>query len=97
MFSENEIVDIVTHMNEDHTDAVITYARVYTRFRDITWARMVTVDASGFDVICGHAGGSDQARISFKNPLQDKTDVRTALIQLVQEAREIEKSRNSSL
>ena len=90
MFKPQEIQSIVEHMNEDHADAVLSYARAFTSFDTITAATMHSIDASGIDIECSHVSGQSKARIPFAAPLSSSGEARTALVDLVKTSRTIE-------
>lgn len=74
--------DIVTHMNEDHRDAIQLYAARLLGRDGGDWL-MTGVDVEGCDL-----RRQDQvARLAFERPVQDSTDVRKQLVTLVNKAR----------
>lgn len=74
--------DIVTHMNEDHRDAIQLYAARLLGRDGGDWL-MTGVDMEGCDL-----RRRDQvARLAFERPVQDSTDVRKQLVTLVNKAR----------
>lgn len=75
---------ILAHMNEDHADACLAYARTFGGIADATSARMVAIDRYGFDV----EAGDRTARVPFAAPLASADEVRKTLIAMVREARE---------
>ena len=78
---------IVSHMNDDHADANLSYARAFTRANDATAARMTAVDRYGFDLMVDTPKGSKPARLAFDNEALTPTDARRELVALVQAAR----------
>lgn len=79
---------ICRHMNDDHQEAL---ALLCQRFRSLPGpgARMVAVDAFGFDVEHGaHEHGAHQrVRFDFPDPVSTPNEVRRAMVALVQAAR----------
>ncbi|MGE0423921.1 MAG: HugZ family protein [Reyranellaceae bacterium] len=74
--------DIVSHMNEDHADAVGLYATRLLGLAPGAW-RMTGVDADGCDLRCR----GQVARLSFDAPVLDAEQARKALVELVRRAR----------
>lgn len=74
--------DIVSHMNEDHADAVGLYAARLLGLAPGEW-RMTGVDADGCDLRCR----GQIARLSFDAPVLDAEQARKALVELVRRAR----------
>ncbi len=79
---------IIAHMNEDHADALILYARAYCGFA-AKQATMTGVDRLGFDVLAFDTEGSRQLRIPFRDEVRTPTDARKALVAMVQHARQV--------
>ena len=78
---------ILEHMNADHADANLAYARAFTRATDATAARMTAVDRYGFDLMVDTPGRSRPARIAFEYPVATGDEVRKAVVALVKKAR----------
>jgi len=74
------IAMICDHMNEDHADAVVGYARVFGNRADARSARLITFDATGMDIEVKTAAESISLRIPFGHELQDADDARDTLI-----------------
>lgn len=75
-------VGIVSHMNEDHSDAVQLYAGKLLGLSGSGWI-MTGIDAEGIDL--RQAG--QVARLAFETPLSAAGQARQALISLVTKAR----------
>jgi putative heme iron utilization protein len=73
---------IVSHMNEDHADAVRLYATRLLGLAGEKWT-MVGFDREGLDL----RQGGDVARLTFESPLGTAADARPTLIALVHRAR----------
>lgn len=78
---------IITHMNEDHADALIAYARAFTTATETSDAVMVGVDRYGFEMSVMTAKGRRPARIAFDEPIASSAEARKALIAMLQIAR----------
>jgi hypothetical protein len=75
--------DILSHMNEEHADAVELYTRVLKDARPGPW-RMVGIDPEGCDLrLEGEA-----LRILFAKPIATPQEAREELVRLTREARE---------
>ena len=79
--------EIVAHMNEDHADALVLYAKAFAGI-DATSARMLEVDRLGFRMRAEAGGESGEARLAFPSPVATPEEARKALVQMVREARE---------
>jgi putative heme iron utilization protein len=73
---------IVSHMNQDHADALQLYARKLLGLAGTDW-RMTGIDAEGIDLRrAGHV-----ARLPFDTPLASAAEARKVLVSLVGRAR----------
>lgn len=79
--------DIITHMNEDHADALLAYARAFTTATETPEAEMVGVDRYGFEMSVMTQKGRRPARIAFDEPIDSSADARRALIDMLKVAR----------
>ena len=79
---EGAEADIVTHMNDDHSDAIALYANRLLGRAGAGW-RMTGVDPEGCDL----RRGGESARLSFDRPVFDADEARAALVDLVEKAR----------
>jgi putative heme iron utilization protein len=75
--------DILTHMNEEHADAVELYATVLKDGRPGPW-RMVGADPEGCDLLLE----GEALRIIFAKPIATPHEAREELIRLTNQARE---------
>ena len=73
---------IVSHMNEDHADAVRLYATRLLGLAGEKWT-MVGIDRDGLDL----RQGGEVARLAFESPLGSAADARPTLVDLVHRAR----------
>jgi putative heme iron utilization protein len=73
---------IVSHMNEDHADAVQLYAGKLLGLAGNAW-RMTGIDAEGIDL----RQGGQVARLAFEAPLAAASEARKVLVALVAKAR----------
>ena len=75
--------DIVSHMNDDHADAIKLYATRLLNQAEGEW-RMTGVDPDGADFRLGNRS----ARLPFGQRVEKSTDVRKELVRLVNQARD---------
>jgi heme iron utilization protein len=78
---------ILSHMNEDHADALLAYCHALTRATDATQATMTGVDRYGFELSALTAAGARPLRLPFSRTLTTVAEVRAELVALVQHAR----------
>ena len=78
---------IIAHMNGDHADALVTYARAYAGV-EADEAVMVAVDRLGFKLRVTGAGRRHSVRIAFPREVTTAGESRTVLIEMLKRARE---------
>ncbi len=78
---------ILAHMNEDHADALVAYARAFTRATDADYAVMTGVDRYGFEMSVRTERGMRPARLAFDADITTPEAARKALVALVKKAR----------
>lgn len=78
---------IVSHMNADHADALVLYARAFTTATASSAATMVGCDQYGFELSVETPAGPRPARIAFPSPVATGEQARKALIALLAQAR----------
>lgn len=79
---------ICKHMNDDHADAVLMYAKVFGNAAQATQARMVDIDAEGMNLAAQVDETPLTVRISFDHVLKDAEDAHQTLIAMVKQARQ---------
>jgi hypothetical protein len=77
---------IVAHMNRDHADALVTYARHYAG-EAADEATMVTVDRLGFKLRLRQGERLSSVRIGFPREVTSAAQSREVLIEMLQRAR----------
>lgn len=83
-----EISDrICKHMNEDHADAVLLYAKAYGKVTEAEAAQIVKVDPEGMDLSVNVGRQDSTIRIAFDHVLQDSEDAHQTMIAMVKTAR----------
>ncbi|MFN6515137.1 MAG: DUF2470 domain-containing protein [Nostoc sp. CreGUA01] len=78
---------ICNHMNEDHADAVVLYAKAFGGVTDASKAQMLSIDAQGMDLTAQVNGEDVPVRIQFDHVLADSEDAHQTLIAMVKQAR----------
>lgn len=79
--------EILAHMNADHGDALLAYARALAGVAEATAATMESVDRYGFDLAVTTPAGARSARLAFEAPVRTTDEVRRAMVALVKAAR----------
>lgn len=72
----------VSHMNEDHLDAIKLYAEVLARAPEADWT-LATLDLEGMDMIAGDL----VSRVWFDPPLTAGSELRVRLVDMAKAAR----------
>jgi putative heme iron utilization protein len=78
---------ICKHMNEDHAEAVLTYARVFAGAAAATAATMKAIDPTGMDLEAQVAGSPVSLRVPFEPPLSDAKAAHHTLVEMLKQAR----------
>jgi putative heme iron utilization protein len=78
---------ICKHMNDDHGDAIVLYAKVFGGVQGAIAATMKAIDPVGMDLEVQTGDGSMPVRITFDHTLQDSEDAHQTLIAMVKQAR----------
>lgn len=79
---------ICKHMNEDHAEAIILYAKAFGKAPEAQSAKLVAIDPQGMDLTAQIAGKETNLRITFDHTLQDSEDAHQTLISMVKQARQ---------
>lgn len=83
-----EISDrICKHMNDDHADAVLLYAKAYGKVTEAEAAQILKVEADGMDLAVNTGNQESTIHIAFDHALQDSEDAHQTLIAMVKAAR----------
>lgn len=83
---------ICSHMNDDHAEAVLLYAKAYGGVQNAIAAEMLDIDPEGMNLQVKIEGGVAPVRILFDHPLQDSEDAHQTLIAMVKQARQQSRS-----
>jgi putative heme iron utilization protein len=86
-FSAEVSQRICQHMNDDHGDAVVLYAKAFGGVAQATSAEMLSIDAEGMNLKAQADGAAIPLRIQFEPALQDAEDAHHRLIAMIKQAR----------
>jgi len=78
---------VLEHMNADHADAVLRYARYYSGHREAAAAQLTDIDAAGIQLLVTTATDAVSTRIAFETPLATPGDAHLTLVAMAKEAR----------
>lgn len=78
---------ICKHMNEDHSNAIILYAKVFGNVAETETAKMESIDPEGMNLSVAVKGESIPIRVKFDHVLKDSEDAHHTLIDMVKQAR----------
>jgi len=82
-FDEQVEAQMVDHMNKDHVDAMRDYCRLKKVIYINQDPKMLAIDQDGFDMLVN----GELLRITFENRCATPKDVREALVNLANQAR----------
>jgi putative heme iron utilization protein len=77
----------VTHLNEDHDDALLDMARAIGGCPEAIAARCVDADRTGLDLIAETSAGETEVRVPYDEPIDGPEGLRKATVKLAQRAR----------
>ncbi|OKH15917.1 DUF2470 domain-containing protein [[Limnothrix rosea] IAM M-220] len=77
---------ICNHMNKDHADAVLTYAKHFGQRTDAEAAQMLGLDEVGMDLEITVNKQPETLRIPFPTTLTNPKDAHTVLVDMMKEA-----------
>jgi heme iron utilization protein len=78
---------ILEHMNSDHAHNLVDYAKVYGNLPRAQSARMITIDAYGFDMVVKGDNNHQSLRLTFDTPLKNVDDAHVTLVRMAKEAK----------
>ncbi len=78
---------ICQHMNEDHHNAIILYAKVFGNLPETETAKMESIDPQGMNLSVLVNGETRAVRVPFDHILKDSEDAHHTLIEMVKKAR----------
>ena len=80
---------ICTHMNDDHADAILLYAKVYGGVDNALAAQLLKVEPGNMNLLVQTETSTVPVEIAFDHELADSEDAHQTLISMVKEARAI--------
>lgn len=78
---------ICKHMNEDHAEAILLYARFYGGESRATAAVMNAIDPAGMDLTATVEGAVVPVRVAFDHTLEGAEDAHHTLVAMLKQAR----------
>ena len=82
--NDEAFASIMTHMNEDHAEAVVAYAKYFGKQGDVAGARMVECDARGMTLEIVSGESRSKLHIPFDHELVDRKDARATLVAMAE-------------
>lgn len=77
---------VASHMNRDHAEDTKVIVQHATSI-PVDYAHMLDLDSLGFNVKAGYQGNSFKLRIPFPRRAEDRKDVKTLIVEMLQSAR----------
>ncbi|MDJ0846324.1 DUF2470 domain-containing protein [Crocosphaera sp.] len=78
---------ICKHMNEDHSNAIVLYAKIFGNVSETETAIMESIDPEGMNLSATVKGKTIPIRVNFDHVLKDSEDAHHTLIDMVKQAR----------
>jgi heme iron utilization protein len=79
---------ILEHMNTEHAHNLVDYAKVFGKLSWAESARMIAMDAYGFDMVGKRKDRHQSLRLSFDTPLKNVDDAHVTLVRMAKEAKQ---------
>ena len=80
---------IIDHMNDDHKDANLLYAKNLANLTDCTEASMLGIDRYGVTLRATTPTGPRMVRLGFSTALKNEEEARAAIIDLLDIAKAV--------
>jgi heme iron utilization protein len=77
----------ISHLNEDHDDALLEMAQALGGRPEAIAARCVDADCTGLDLVVQTSDGEAEARVDYEEPIEGPEGLRKATVKLAQRAR----------
>lgn len=87
ILSADFVQSAIAHMNEDHADAVLAYARGLAGLIWAESAELTQIDINGMELLARGNGQETTARVAFDQPLTEARQLRQATVDLARRAR----------
>ncbi|MFO0586491.1 MAG: DUF2470 domain-containing protein [Polyangiaceae bacterium] len=78
---------MIAHMNDDHPDSVLAYARALGEIDGATRALITAIDRYGFELLAVTHEGERRLRLAFRGEVRSSDEARRAFVELVRAAR----------
>lgn len=78
---------ICKHMNDDHADAVLTYAQAFGNAEAATAATLDSIDPAGMNLTAQVEGSAVPVRVTFDRPLGSAKEAHHVLVDMLKQAR----------
>jgi putative heme iron utilization protein len=85
---EPQALDAVTHLNEDHADALLIMAKAFGQYPEATEARCERADRYGLDLELETPDGIRATRVNFTDRINSPGGLRAATVDLARRSRE---------
>ena len=79
---------IINHMNDDHSDSNLIYAKVYAGLADAVSAQILDIEATHMRLAVELPSGSKTIDVAFTPALQEPGDAKARLIDMHNEGQE---------
>ena len=76
---------ICKHMNGDHADAVLMYAKVYGQAESATAATMDSIDPECMNLTAAVDGAEVPVRVTFDHPLSGAKEAHHVLVEMLKQ------------
>jgi putative heme iron utilization protein len=77
----------ISHLNDDHDDALLEMAQALGGCPEASAARCVDADRTGLDLIATTPAGAVAVRVEYEEPITAPEGLRKATVKLAQRAR----------
>jgi heme iron utilization protein len=77
----------ITHLNDDHADALLEMAQALGGCPEATAARCLDADRTGLDLLAQTPAGEREVRVDYEEPIEEPAGLRKATVKLAQKAR----------
>jgi putative heme iron utilization protein len=79
---------ICKHMNDDHADAVLLYAKAFGNSPNAEAAQMLAIDSQGMDLTVQIDGKKIDLRVQFDRTLENAQEAHHLLVDMVKQAKQ---------
>jgi len=83
---------VMTHMNDDHEESIKSYVQYLVGAGEVDGAKMKRLDRYGFDCRVMSGGQEGVLRVPFPEPVTERKDIKTAIMQLSKKVASIQQA-----